>query len=102
MRRLTTKETDMNKEQHWIDDIESVSERIKTPTIPAHLLERIQAIPTTIRMTVDRVPKRTIWLVAASIAALIAVNIYASNSSKTTESTETSFSDSYFSHLNQL
>lgn len=92
----------MNKEQHWIDDIESVTERIKSPQIPAHLLERIQAIPSTIRTKVDMVPKRTIWLVAASIAALIAVNIYVSSTAKSTETTTDSFSETYFSHLNQL
>jgi hypothetical protein len=99
---MTTKETDMNKEQDWIDDITSVSERIKSPQIPAHLLERIQAIPNTIRTTVDMVPKRTIWLVAASIAALIAVNIYVSNSSSTAESNGNSFGDTYFSHIKKL
>ena len=92
----------MNEEQHWIDDITSVSERIKTPTIPSHVLERIQAIPSTIKTTVDLVPKRTIWLVAASIAALIAVNIYASSSSNSTNSSDDSFEETYFSHLKQL
>ncbi|MFK7785824.1 MAG: hypothetical protein AB8B56_11945 [Crocinitomicaceae bacterium] len=92
----------MNKEQQWIDDIESVSERIKTPQIPAHVLERIQAIPSTIKSTVDLVPRRTIWLIAASIAALIAVNIYVSSSSISTESTENTFEETYFSHLKQL
>ena len=96
---MTTKETDMNEEQHWIDDITSVSERIKTPQIPAHVLERIQAIPSTIKSKVDLVPKRTIWLVAASIAALIAVNVYVSSS---TSSAEDSFEETYFSHLKQL
>ena len=99
---MTTKETDMNEEQHWIDDITSVSERIKSPQIPAHLLERIQAIPDTNRMKVDRVPKRTIWLVAASIAALIAVNIYVSNSSVSGESNSDSFGETYFSYLNHI
>lgn len=99
---MTTKEADMNKEQDWIDDITSVSERIKSPQIPANLLERIQAIPNTIRTTVDMVPKRTIWLVAASIAALIAVNIYVSNSSSTVESKGNSFGDTYFSHIKKL
>lgn len=99
---MTTKGTDMNKEQHWISDIESVSERIKTPQIPEHILARIQAIPSTIGKKIDMVPKRTIWLVAASIAALIAVNIYASTSSSTSETTENSFGETYFSHIKQL
>jgi len=92
----------MNKEQHWIDDVTAVSERIKTPQIPAHVLDRIQAIPSTIKSTVDLVPKRTIWLVAASIAALIAVNIYVSSSTSSKSTTENSFKETYFSHLKQL
>lgn len=92
----------MNKELQWIDDLESVSERITSPEIPAHLLKRIQAIPNTIGKTVEMVPKRTIWLVAASLAALIAVNIYASTSATSTESSENSFGEAYFSHINQL
>ena len=92
----------MNEEQHWIDDITSVSERIKSPSIPAHVLERIQAIPSSIKSKVDLVPKRTIWLVAASIAALIAVNIYASSSSSSSNSNDNSFEETYFSHLKQL
>ena len=99
---MTSKETDMNEEQQWISDIESVSERISTPQIPAHLLARIQAIPSTIGKTIDLVPKRTIWLVAASLAALIAVNIYASTSSKSTQTNENSFGETYFSHIKQL
>ena len=92
----------MKNEEQWIDDIESVSERIKTPQIPAHVLERIQEIPSTIKSTVDLVPRRTIWLVAASIAALIAINIYVSSSSSSDVSTEDTFEETYFSHLKQL
>jgi len=91
----------MNKEQQWVDDIESVSERIETPQIPMHVLERIQAIPSTIKSTVGMVPRRTIWLVAASIAALVAINIYVSSSSSDV-STEDTFEETYFSHLKQL
>lgn len=99
---MTTKGTDMNKEQQWIDDIESVSERIQTPQIPVHVLERIQAIPSAIKSTMDMVPRQTIWLVAASIAALVAINIYVSSSSSSDVSTEDTFEEAYFSHLKQL
>ena len=92
----------MNKELQWIDDLESVSERITSPESPAHLLERIQAIPRNFGKTVDLVPKRTIWLIAASLAALIAVNIYASTSAVSNQSNENSFGETYFSHINQL
>lgn len=99
---MTTKDTDMNEEQNWIEDVMAVSERVKFPSIPVHVLERIQAIPSKIGKTVDMVPKRTIWLVAASIAALIAVNIYASTSSKSNQLNENSFGEMYFSHIKQL
>jgi hypothetical protein len=80
----------------------SVSERVSSPSIPAHVLERIQAIPSSIRTKLDVVPKRTIWLVAASIAALIAVNIYVSSTTNSANTSATSFNETYFSHLNQL
>lgn len=92
----------MKQEQQWIEDIMSVSEKIDTPEIPMDVLQRIKQIPSRVKSTVDMVPKRTLWLVAASIAALIAVNIYASSVSQSTEATESSFGDAYFSHLNQL
>lgn len=92
----------MNEEQQWIDEVSAVSERIRTPQIPAHVLERIQSIPSTIRNKVDMVPKRTVWLVAASIAVLVALNIYVSSISGSSESTEKSFEEAYFSHLKQL
>lgn len=92
----------MNEEQQWIENILDVSERVTSPSIPADVLARIQAIPASVRTTIDLVPKRTIWLVAASIAALIALNIYVSSTSSSANSTDTSFSEHYFSHLNQL
>ncbi len=92
----------MNKEEQWIEDIMDVSERVTSPSIPAHVLARIREIPRGVRTTIDLVPKRTIWLVAASIAALIAVNIYFSSTSTSANSNDTSFSEQYFSHLNQL
>jgi hypothetical protein len=99
---MTTKGTDMNKEEQWIDDVTSVSERIKTPQIPTHVLERIQSIPAAIKSTVDLVPRRTIWLVAASIAALVAINLYVSSTSSSNQTTENTFEETYFSHLKQL
>ncbi|NVK64669.1 MAG: hypothetical protein HWE22_08785 [Flavobacteriales bacterium] len=92
----------MKEEQQWIEDIVSVSERIKTPEIPMDVLQRIKQIPSRAKSTVDLVPKRTIWLVAASIAALVAINIYASRTTQTTNESSNSFGETYFSHLKQL
>ena len=92
----------MNEEQHWISNIEAVASRIERPSIPAHVLERIQAIPSTIRSSMDTVPARTIWLAAASIAALIALNIYFVANSNTVDSSENTIGEAYFSHVKQL
>lgn len=92
----------MNEEQNWISKIEAVASRIERPSIPAHVLERIQAIPSTIRSSMDKVPTRTIWLAAASIAALIALNIYFVANSNTVDSSENTIGEAYFSHIKQL
>lgn len=92
----------MNEEQHWINEIEAVASRMKTPSIPTHVLERIHAIPSTLRMSIDTVPARTIWLAAASIAALIAINIYFVTNSETSNSQENTIGETYFSHVKQL
>ena len=92
----------MNEEQHWITNIEAVASRIERPSVPAHVLERIQAIPSTIRSSMDTVPARTIWLAAASIAALIALNIYFVANSNTADSSENTIGEAYFSHVKQL
>ena len=99
---MTTKGTDMKKEGQWIDDVMLVSERISTPKIPTHVLERIQTIPAAIKSTVDLVPNRIIWLIAASIAALVAINVYVSSTSSFNQTTENTFEQTYFSHLKHL
>ncbi len=92
----------MKEEQQWIEDIVSVSERIKTPEIPVDVLQRIKQIPSAIKSKLDVVPRRTIWLVAASIAALVALNIYVSSTTNSSSDADSSFGEEYFSHLKQL
>lgn len=92
----------MNEEQHWISNIETVASRIERPSVPAHVLERIQTIPSTIRKSMDTVPARTIWLAAASIAALIAMNIYFLSNANSVGSSENTIGEAYFSHVKQL
>lgn len=92
----------MKEEQQWIEDVVSVSERIKTPEIPMDVLQRIKQIPSAIQSKLDLVPRRTIWLVAASIAALIALNVYVSSTTNASSNSSSSFGEAYFSHLKQL
>jgi hypothetical protein len=92
----------MNEEQNWIENIEAVAARIERPTIPAHVLERIHAIPFTLRSSMENVSPRTIWLAAASIAALIAINLYVLNNSDASDSQENAIAETYFSHVKQL
>lgn len=92
----------MNEEQNWITNIETVASRIARPSIPAHVLERIHGIPASLQRGMDKVSRRTIWLAAASIALLIAVNLYFVANANQTTASEDSLGETYFPHINQV
>ena len=69
------------------------------------LMARLSNIPNTISNEFDKVPKKVVWAVAASVAILICMNlislkVYKSNTSNSTQSSDVV--DSHFSYLKQL
>lgn len=90
----------MEHKDNWIDDVMSSGERINRVPVPASLMERLNAIPSEIKATYDRIPKRTLWLAAASIGLLIALNLFSALSSSADEKSnaQSEFADTYFSH----
>ena len=89
-----------NKE---IEETLRTGDRINSVPASDALLARLKQIPETVRLGYDKVPKRVVWAVAASIALLIAINVYSArdynndNTSQSTESTGT-----YFDYLKTL
>lgn len=84
-----------------IDKIMNVASRI-APVPPSDaLMQRLRQIPSNVRETYDSIPKKYVWLAAASIALLIALNIASARTYNASEE-GTSNASSYFSHLNSL
>ena len=69
-----------------------------------HLKARLHAIPEGLKEAYDRVPKKVVWTVAASIAVLVLFNAfsldqYTDSSQNTANQTQ---EESHFSYLKQL
>ena len=95
----------MNPKEKWIEDRMNAGDFIERVPASEELISRLKAIPSQVKSTYDKVPKKVVWAVAASIAVLICINVislnkYDSSTEETATSSETS--DSYFSYLKQL
>lgn len=53
----------------------AISERVRSVTASDQLVHRLRQIPTNVRERYEKVPKRVVWAVAASIAVLIVLNV---------------------------
>lgn len=81
----------------------TTGERIASVPASDALVARLKQIPNTVREGYSKVPKKVVWAVAASIALLIALNVYSANSYAKNSSAETTEStDSYFDYLKTL
>ncbi len=89
--------------QKEIDETLNTGDRIVSATASDALMQRLMQIPASVRAGYDTIPKKVVWAVAASIALLIALNVYSANSYTKNESTQHSEStSSYFDHLKTL
>lgn len=98
-----TTNSNMNLIQKETEETLKTGDRITSIPASDALLERLKQIPETIREGYSQVPKSVVWAVAASIALLIALNVYStSNYSSESATQDTESSDSYFDHLKTL
>lgn len=95
----------MERKENWINQTLETEKYISRVEPSNELLARLKNIPSTISNGYDKIPKKIVWAVAASIAVLICMNFislkeYNSSVKSQTESTE--LVDSHFSYLKQL
>jgi hypothetical protein len=88
-------------EENWIAEMMEVPNRIESVDIPASVLQRLKTIPNKFGKKLEVVPLRTIFLAAASIAVLIAINVLLFSGSTATSNTD-DFADTYFSYTKHL
>jgi hypothetical protein len=93
----------MEPKEQWIEETLNSLDGMKQVTASEALKNRLKSIPITISPGIRvMVPKRSIWLAAASIALIIGINIAAIyTTQQQTADAETVEAD-YFTYLNQL
>jgi hypothetical protein len=93
----------MTPNESEIERTIKAGDRISNVPASDALVERLKNIPQTVREGYERVPKRVVWAVAASIAILIALNVLSARDYAKSESQQSSQqTNSYFDHLKTL
>ena len=93
----------MNQEHPNVKETLSMSDRIQKVAPSEDLMAKLRAIPSNVKQTYDKVPKKVVWAVAASIAVLVFLNVFSLreyNEKKSVQ--ETNQTEAYFSYLKQL
>ena len=95
----------MNDKENWIEETLN-GEGIVGRAVPSDaLMHRLKAIPGNVKSTIDIVPKKVVWAVAASIAILVCVNVIAMNSyepNSETNVSQTGLDEDHFSYLKRI
>ena len=95
----------MNKERNKIEDTMNMGDHVQHVTPSSDLMNRLKAIPSHVKQGYDTIPKKIVWMAAASIVLLIGLNLLSLNeykdSQSDTPSTET-VDDSYLSYMKNV
>ncbi|NRA11508.1 MAG: hypothetical protein HRT57_06110 [Crocinitomicaceae bacterium] len=95
----------MNKERNKIEDTMNMGDHVQHVTPSSDLMNRLKAIPSQVKQGYDTIPKKIVWMAAASIVLLIGLNLLSLNeykdSQSDTPSTET-VDDSYLSYMKNV
>lgn len=83
----------------------NMGDHVQRVTPSSDLMNRLKSIPNQVKQGYDTIPKKVVWMAAASIVLLIGLNFLSLNdykdSQSDTPSTET-VEDSYFSYMKNV
>lgn len=94
----------MNQKENKAEQTLKMANYVENVDPSEALMSRLHAIPGNIKNAYDRVPKKVVWTVAASIAVLIVMNAvsFRQYSSAEENVTNQNGQESHFSYLKQL
>lgn len=97
----------MNEKQTWIENQLDTEQFVSRVSPSQDLLHRLRAIPGQVKSGYDRIPKRFVWVAAASIAILICVNLfsvsyYQKSKAESESASASKVHDPFFNYLKQL
>ncbi|MFT6503385.1 MAG: hypothetical protein ACJASQ_003520 [Crocinitomicaceae bacterium] len=95
----------MNEERNRAEDTMNMGDHVQRVTPSSDLMNRLKAIPSQVKQGYDTIPKKVVWMAAASIVLLIGLNFVSlidyKESQTNSPSTET-VDDSYFSYMKNV
>ncbi|MFT6984165.1 MAG: hypothetical protein ACJAUD_002945 [Crocinitomicaceae bacterium] len=95
----------MNEERNRAEDTMNMGDHVQRVTPSSDLMNRLKAIPSKVKQGYDTIPKKVVWMAAASIVLLIGLNFVSlidyKESQTDSPSTET-VDDSYFSYMKNV
>ncbi len=93
----------MNKERNRVEDTMNMGDHVQRVSPSNDLMNRLKSIPAQVKMGYDKVPKKVVWMTAASIALLIGLNFLSVNKYEESQpSTTETVDDSYFSYMKSI
>lgn len=95
----------MNEERNKAEGTMNMGNLVQRVDPSSNLMNRLKVIPSQIKQGYDTVPKKVIWMTAASIALLISLNFLSLNHYKKSQSDSPStqtVDDSYFSYMKNV
>lgn len=95
----------MNQGENKTEDTMRMGDHVQRVSPSNDLMDRLRSIPGQVKAGYDKVPKKVIWMAAASIALLICLNFLSLNEYKQSQSEPTtteSIDDSYFSYMKNV
>ena len=95
----------MNEERNRVDNTIGMGDHVQRVSPSNDLMNRLKSIPAQVKLGYDKVPKKIIWMTAASIALLIGLNFLSANQYEGTQSDSSPteiVDDSYFSYLKNI
>ncbi|MFT6246232.1 MAG: hypothetical protein ACJA0U_003192 [Salibacteraceae bacterium] len=95
----------MNEKRNRAEDTMNMGNHVQRVTPSSDLMNRLKAIPSQVTQGFDAIPKKMVWMSAASIVLLIGLNFVSlidyKESQTDSPSTET-VDDSYFSYMKNV
>jgi hypothetical protein len=90
------------KREELVSKTIDIADRIDRVEPSEDLMRRLQGIPGSIRDTYDKIPKKVVWSVAASIAILITINAFVFSRSKSSDAHSITLEETYFSYMKNV
>jgi hypothetical protein len=95
----------MNEKRNRAEDTMNMGDHVQRVTPSSDLMNRLKVIPSQVKQGYDTIPKKVVWMAAASIVLLIGLNFVSlidyKESQTDSPSTET-VDDSYFSYMKNV